>query len=367
MSAKEIHSERLKRLRREMVRTGLSALFISRPENRRYMSGFEAADEQLDESSGRLLITGRRAYLLTDSRYEIQAVREAPDYEVVIYRVSPVQTLAQLAKRHRVERMGFEVDHLTVAFHQEMRRLMKGVSLQPANGQVEKLRQIKDPAEVRLMVRALRITEEALSRTYAFLKPGRTELETARFFEEAMVNLGAEGPAFKTIVASGPNAAMPHAVPTNRRIKASETVIIDCGAMVRGYRADMTRTLILGQARPWTKKIYRTVRQAQLRALGGIRAGLTTDQADALAREVIDEAGYGDYFGHALGHGVGLATHEAPALSRMRPAKLEPGMVVTVEPGIYLPGRGGVRLEEMVLITEKGSRLLNRDRNFYEF
>ena len=367
MATKERYGERLRRLRREMARTGLSALLISRPENRRYMSGFAAADEQLDESTGRLLITKHRAYLLTDSRYEIQARREAAEYEVLIYRVSPIQTLASLARRHRVARLGFEADHLTVAFHKEMRRVMKGVRLAPAAGLVERLRQTKDASEVRLMARALRITEEALAKTYDFLGPGRSEIEVARFLEEAMVNLGAEGPAFRTIVASGPNAAMPHAVPTDRRVKESETVIIDCGAMIRGYRADITRTIILGRPRPWMMEVYRTVRRAQLRALEGIRPGLPTDQADALAREVIEAAGYGPHFGHALGHGVGLATHEAPGVSRMRPVALEPGMVVTVEPGIYLPGRGGVRLEEMVLITENGLRLLNRDRTFYDF
>lgn len=367
MATKERYGERLRRLRGEMVRTGLSALLISRPENRRYMSGFEAADEQLDESSGRLFITLRRAYLLTDSRYEIQARREATAYEVEIYRVSPIQTLAALARRHRVTRMGFEEDHLTVAFHKEMRRVLKGVGLASAAGLVERLRQIKDASEVRLMERALRITEEALAKTFDFLVPGRSELEVARFLEEAMTGLGADGVAFKTIVASGPNAAMPHAVPTNRRIKASETVIFDCGAMVQGYRADITRTIILGRPRPWMKAVYRTVRQAQLKALEGIRPGLHTDQADALAREIIEEAGYGPQFGHALGHGVGLAIHEAPAVSRMRPVALEPGMVITVEPGVYVEGRGGVRLEEMVLLTEDGLRLLNRDRTFYDF
>jgi len=189
----------------------------------------------------------------------------------------------------------------------------------------------------------------------------------ADYLEKNMLQLGAEGPAFPSIVASGPNAALPHAVPTKKRIRTGETVVIDCGAKYQGYCADLSRTIVLGGARPWIRKIYRLVRQAQIAAIRGLRPGLGSDQADALAREIIETGGFGPQFGHALGHGVGLATHEAPSLSKFRPAPLQPGMIVTVEPGIYLEGRGGVRLEEMVLITEKDARLLNRDKHFYDW
>ena len=215
------------------------------------------------------------------------------------------------------------------------------------------------------MTKALRITEAAFAETAAFIKPGKTEIELSRFFYDAVLRHGGEGLAFDTIAASGPNAALPHAEPTNRRIKTGETVIIDCGAKYKGYSADMTRTIILGKPKPWIKEIYSTVRQAQLLALKGLRPGMRTDAADALARDYIEKSGYGPKFGHSLGHGVGLATHEAPRLSRLRPTELEPGMVVTVEPGIYLEGRGGVRLENMALITPKGVRVLNRDQTFY--
>lgn len=350
-----------------MNRAGCSALLITKPENRRYLSGFTAVDTQLDESSGRLLITKKNQYLLTDFRYEIQAAKEAKGFTVVIYKAGFVSDLVRLLKQHRNPTLGFEEVHTTVAAHRELGKSLKGVKLLPLTGLVENLRRIKDDWEVRRIVRALRITEEALKRTLSFVKSGMTEIEVARYLEEAMVQLGAEGPAFDSIVASGPNAALPHAVPTKRRLKESETIVFDCGAKYNGYGADMTRTIVLGRPRPWIKRIYQTVRRAQLAALKSIKPGMTAIKADSLAREIIEEAGYGDNFGHALGHGVGLATHEAPSLSRLRDDELEAGMIVTVEPGIYIEGRGGVRLEEMILLKNDGNRLLNQNRNFYNF
>ncbi|MEW5723001.1 MAG: M24 family metallopeptidase [Thermodesulfobacteriota bacterium] len=217
------------------------------------------------------------------------------------------------------------------------------------------------------MTRALRITEAALAETVAALRPGLTEIEAARFLEEAMRRRGAEGPAFETTMASGPNAALPHATPGSRKIREGETVIIDCGAKVNGYRADMTRTVVLGRPQPWVREIYELVRRAQLAAIKAIGPGVMSDAVDTAARDPIIQAGYGPNFGHALGHGVGLATHEAPSLSQSRPSLLEVGMIVTVEPGIYLEGRGGVRLEEMVLVTRTGAKVLNRDQTFYHW
>ena len=367
MRIPEQYAARLQRLRREMKAKKLSALLVVRPENRRYLSGYSAADAQLDESSGYLFITLRRQFLLTDFRYEIQAGREAVGYEVVIYREGPARTIARLAASLRVKRLGFEDDLLTVKAYKRLRGEMKGRALVPASGLIERLRAVKDKTEVRLLTRAARITGAALSQTLDFLRPGQTEIEVARYLEDSMAELGADGPAFESIVASGPNAALPHAVPARRKIKAGETIIFDCGARFHGYGADMSRTIILGRAKPWLQRIYTLVRQAQAEAISGLRPGLTTDKADALARDIIEAAGYGPQFGHALGHGVGLATHEAPSLSRARPVSLTPGMVVTVEPGIYIKGRGGVRLEDMVLITDTGTRLLTKDRNFYSW
>jgi len=346
----------------------LPALLVSRPENRNYLSGFTAEDPQLDESSGCLLITQRRQFLLTDFRYAVQARKEAVDFQIEVYRQGQAQAVGRLVKRFRLRRLGFEESHLTVHAHRLLvKEIGQKTEMIAEPGLVEKMRAIKDPGEIRLITQALRITEKSLHQTIAFIQPGRTELEVADYLEKNMLQLGAEGPAFPSIVASGPNAALPHAVPTKKRIRTGETVVIDCGAKYQGYCADLSRTIVLGGARPWIRKIYRLVRQAQIAAIRGLRPGLGSDQADALAREIIETGGFGPQFGHALGHGVGLATHEAPSLSKFRPAPLQPGMIVTVEPGIYLEGRGGVRLEEMVLITEKDARLLNRDKHFYDW
>ncbi|MBW2322694.1 MAG: aminopeptidase P family protein [Deltaproteobacteria bacterium] len=350
-----------------MIKAGLSGLWVTRPENRRYLSGYTATDPQLNETSGSLFITRRSQYLLTDSRYDLQAAREAKAYTVVVYQDGLVNTLTRLARNHRISKLGFEGDHVTVTTYNEMLGSLKGIELLSATGLVESLRLIKDQPEIRKIVRALRITETALAETVNFMKPGLTEKEVAHYLEDRMVALGAEGAAFETIVASGSNAALPHAIPSNRRIKESETIIIDCGAKFQGYAADMTRTIFSGPPRRWMKEIYQLVRNAQLNALKNIKPGMTTVQADASARKIIEAGGYGPNFGHSLGHGVGLATHEAPSLSQIRPTELQEGMVVTIEPGIYIAGRGGVRLEEMVLLKKNGVRLLNQDRTFFDF
>ena len=366
MNVPEPFAGRLIEVRRRMKARGLSALIVLRPENRCYLSGYTAEDSQLDESSGCLYLSARRQVLLTDFRYKTQAETEAKGFDVVIHTSGPVQELARLARHHhRV--IGFEEDITTVRFHRLLREEIPNAELNPVSGLVEELRSIKDSLEVKRITRALGITEAALRSTWKFLEPGRTELEVARFLESTMKELGADELAFESIVASGPNAALPHAVPSGRRIREGETIVFDCGARRNQYRSDMTRTIILGRPKPWIREIYTIVRQAQLAAIRGMKPGMMTNEVDALARSVIEDAGYGPYFGHGLGHGVGLATHEFPSLSRLRPTRLEPGMVVTVEPGIYLEGRGGVRLEEMVLVTPQGARVLNKDQTFYDW
>ena len=366
MTLPDANKARLSALRRNFTDMELQALLVTRPENRRYLSGFTAGDPQLDESSGCLFITSRRQYILTDFRYKIEAQREAPGFDVLIYSAGAIKSLTGLIARHKILRMGIEEDHMTVKAFRQLRE-QTGIEPVSTSGLVEDLRSSKDESEVKTIKRALRITETALIRTLQFLEPGRTELEISRFLEQAMLDLGAEGLAFDNIVASGPNAALPHAVPTNKKIKEGETIIFDCGALYKGYRADLSRTIVLGQAADWIKEIYTVVRRAQLAAIEAIKPGMMTDEVDAVARDIIDQAGFGSHFGHGLGHGVGLATHEAPSLSKRQRRPLEPGMVVTVEPGIYLEGKGGVRLEELVLVTDNGRNLLNRDRTFYDW
>jgi Xaa-Pro aminopeptidase len=363
----EPQTGRLAALRKAMAKEKLSALLILRPENRRYLSGYTAHDGQIDESSGLLLITLDAQYLLTDFRYRLQAEKEARGYSIQIYKNGAAAMVGSLMKGHRLRKLGFEEDLATVKFHRLLAEELPGVTLTAAPPLVENLRAVKDEAEIRAITRAVRVVEKALAITIKHLAPGKTEIELARILERAMQDLGAEGPAFESIVASGPNAALPHAVPGRRKIREGEPVVFDVGALVNGYRSDMTRTMVLGEPKPWLKKIYQVVRRAQLAALAVLRPGLRTDEADKAARDVIEKAGYGPCFGHGLGHGVGLATHEAPSLSWRMKVPLKAGMVVTVEPGIYLPKKGGVRLEEMVLITDDGCRVLNRDRHFYRW
>jgi len=236
----------------------------------------------------------------------------------------------------------------------------------PVSGIIEKLRTRKTPEEIEKIHQAVLLNEQVFQEAYKSLRPGQTEKEIALKIETSMRRLGAEEPAFPAIVASGPNAALPHAVPTDRRIKEGETIIIDMGLKLDGYCSDMTRTVVLGKPAAKILEIIRLVRQAQLAAVKTLKAGILAKDADRAARKIISEAGYGKSFGHGLGHGVGLAVHETPSLNKRRRNKLQPGMVVTVEPGIYLPGWGGVRLENMVIIEDGGCTLLNRDTTFLD-
>jgi Xaa-Pro aminopeptidase len=235
------------------------------------------------------------------------------------------------------------------------------------DGFIGRMREIKDRSEIRAMKASADIMSAVLDEVIYSLEPGLTEMEVAREIEELAYDSGAEGMAFPPIVASGPNAALPHAVPTARKIGAKDPVIFDVGVRLKGYCSDMTRTIFLEPPDGRFKKIYRVVRQAQLAALEYIRPGEDSTKPDSIAREIIREAGFGEFFGHSLGHGVGLATHEAPRLSPGNPVRLEEGMVVTVEPGIYIPGKGGVRLEEMVAVEKDGPRILTENDNYYDF
>lgn len=356
---------RLAALRRHMESAQCPAVLISRPENRRYLSGFKAGDPQADESSGCLLISLDEQWLLTDFRYQLAAQAQAPDYELIIYRAGAVSELVSLLKRRQLTRLGIDADHLTLGMADKLRELFGGLELWPMPPWLLEMRAVKDVAEQALIRKALKITEQALSRLWGVLEPGWTELQAATYLERAFVDLGAEGPSFATIMAAGPNGALPHAEPGKRKIKERDLLVIDCGARYNGYAADITRTWLATSPRPWQREIYKVVREAQLAALEGLKPGLSGREADRQARAVIEKAGYGRYFGHALGHGVGLAVHEAPSLSPRSDHTLRPGMIMTIEPGIYLPGRGGVRLEQMALITENGARLLNNDKHFY--
>lgn len=359
----------LEHIKTAIKRKGADAFLVTQPENRRYLSGYKATDLAITESSGVLLIPGQGdPYLLTDSRYQLQAAREASGFGVVLVRGGMLRALEKLLKRLGTRKLIFESHYLLHATASKLAEIGQkhAIELIPAEGMVEKLRIIKSPEEIEKIRQAVRLNEAVFQEVFVNLIPGKTEREIAVAIETAMMLKGAEEPAFPTIVAAGPNGALPHAVPSGRAIKKGETVIIDMGLKLDGYCADMTRTVVLGSPDRQTLEIIRLVRRAQQEAFKTIRTGILARDADRAARKEIVAAGYGKYFGHGLGHGVGLAVHEAPSLNRMRKNKLKPGMVVTVEPGIYLPGWGGVRLENMVVVEEKGCSILNQDITFLD-
>jgi Xaa-Pro aminopeptidase len=362
-------SLRLAAVRELLPAHAVDALLVSGPENRRYLSGFTATDPDW----GMLLISPEAAMLLTDFRYQSWARQEAAECEVCIHQVDLAESLGKLLKGLKVRRLGFEAAHLSFRQHERLTRSVAGAGLtvtwQPLEGLVEGLRQIKTGAELAVMRRALTLTETVMRRVAEALIPGQTERQVAWEIEKRLREGGAEGLAFPPIVAAGPNSARPHHHPGDYRLKAGEPIIIDMGARIDGYCADMTRTFIIGPADEHFRKIYSLVRRAQARAEAGLKAGMDSLAGDALAREVIAAAGFGEAFGHSLGHGVGLAVHETPNLSpsEARRGVLPAGCVLTVEPGIYLTGWGGVRLEDMVLLHPEGAEVLNSPGYFYEW
>lgn len=363
--------ERVSALRDKLADMAPDTIWVTQPENRRYLSRFRAVDTQLTESSGSLVINETDALLVTDSRYTTEAEKEAVDFEVVIHQKGLVEGFPGILEHLGTKILGFEEDFVTWGLHKELSKKLKKLSppvrLTPLKGVVDKMREIKERAEIKAIEASADLMCQILAEVIESLEPGRTEKEVAWQIEGLAREGGAEDLAFPPIVASGPNGALPHAVPTERKLRLKEPIILDVGVKVDGYCCDMTRTIFLGTPGPKFKRIYRTVREAQLSALKEVSHGTETTLPDSIARQLIGDAGFGDYFGHALGHGVGLATHEGPRLGPQRPVELKKGMVVTVEPGIYIPGKGGVRLEEMVAIEKNGPRILTKDGHFYDF
>jgi Xaa-Pro aminopeptidase len=343
---------RLENLRTRLQERELDGILISNQENRRYLSGFTG-------SSGALLIGIKEAFLVTDFRYWEQAASESKGFE--IYKQGPQlwPSIGELLQKLKWERIGFEAGTLTVEEFQKLEGVIDlKVALIPARDLVEQLRRIKEDHEVELMARAAAITDIAWEKAIARIEPGVKERDLALEFDYQLRLNGAEGNAFPTIVAFGPRAALPHAAPGGKEIKNGDFILIDGGALYEGYCADMTRTVVYGKADPEQRRIYQLALKAQLEALEYMKAGLTGREIDCKAREVISQAGYGDNFGHGLGHGVGLNIHENPRLSPHESGPIPKGAVVTVEPGIYLPDWGGVRIEDLVAVEEKGVRNL---------
>ncbi len=328
-------------------------LLVSNDYNRRYVSGFTG-------SSGWLLISATDALLISDSRYTEQAGKQAQDFTVVPQSGQFAPLLMDLSKQHGVGRLAFESEHVSVATHNSYHEVLDGeIDLIGSQGAVENLRVSKEPDEVAALQRAITIADSALDELLTWLHPGVTEKDVAWRLEVLIREAGAEGLSFPSIVAAGPNGAMPHHRPGNDVIPRDTFIVMDFGCIADGYCSDMTRTVALGTPSPEMRAIYGLVFEAQEKAAAHVRAGMSGVEADALAREVIVAAGHGDHFGHGLGHGVGLEIHEAPRLSPLAgDTPLPEGAVVSIEPGVYLPGVGGVRIEDLVLLRKDGADVL---------
>lgn len=346
---------RVEKLRARLRERDLDAFFCLQPENRRYLSGFTG-------TTGMVVVTAGGAHFLTDFRYVEQAERQAQGFTV--HRVQEqnayTQVLGEILRREGARRVGFESDFLTVDGHARYAKELEGVELVPAAGMVEAIRQVKEPDEIEAIRRAAALADAAFEHVLTFLRPGVTEREVALELEFFMKRNGATALAFDTIVASGPRSSLPHGVASDRVIGRGELVTLDFGCVVDGYCSDMTRTVAVGEPDEKQREIYRIVLEAQARGLEAARPGVPGKDVDAACRDYIAARGYGDNFGHTTGHGVGLAVHEGPRLSSKAEEALVPGNVVTVEPGIYLPGWGGVRIEDLVVITENGCEILSR-------
>lgn len=347
------HASRRDKLRRLIRKAKADALLVTSFTNVTYLTGFTGDDSYL-------LVTLDSETLISDSRFTTQLEEECPGLPVVIRgpgeRMLP--TTADVVADAKLERLAFEADALTVGAYNELGELAEGVELLPASGLVEELRAIKDKDEIAATRVACDQARRAFEVVRAGLTDAMTELEVAAELEHQARRFGAKGLSFPPIVAVGPRGALPHANPTSKRIGEDDFTLIDWGANEGLYVSDLTRMVVTGKISARFKKVYNIVLKAQLAGIAAIRPGAKCQDVDNAARKVIEKAGFGKEFGHGLGHGVGLDVHEGPRLGKNQEDELKPGMIVTVEPGIYLPGWGGIRIEDDILVTRGGHEVL---------
>ncbi len=351
-------------LRKKLEKNDLDTFMVLVEQNRYYLSGYTGEDTQFDETAGALFVTADHLILATDSRFDLQAKNEAPLYEVTTYQKGLEKEIPAIAQKLNTKRLGFESVRLTYLQYRKIRKELdeqhqSGIELVGTENMVEDLRMIKEEPEIRALKDALKIAENVFYDFIPHLKPGMTEKDISWEMEKRMRQAGADALSFPTIVASGPNSALPHAIASDRKIKENEPLLFDWGVKLKGYCSDISRTVILGNPDNTFRKVFQTVYDAQQKAIESIKPGMTGKQVDQVAREHIDNTELKGKFAHGLGHGTGLAVHEGPRLSPLREDLLAPGMVFTVEPGIYIPEWGGVRLENMVVLREYGAEVLN--------
>ena len=340
---------RLQAVRERLQEKGLDALLVTSPFNRKYLSGFTG-------TSGYLLITMNKAILVTDFRYIDQANEQAQEYEIVQHKAAILDEVGAQIHRLNLHKIGFEKQFVSYSLYEGLKKLSGewvGVG-----GLIEEIRMIKSQDEIQIIKEACEIADKAFEHITKFIRPGVTERQVALELEFYMRKLGADSVSFDTIVASGERSALPHGVASSKVIQSGDLVTLDYGAYYKGYVSDITRTVAVGEPSEKLREIYNVVLQAQLAGVSKIKAGITGRQADEITRSLIRDAGYGDYFGHSTGHGIGLEVHEGPGLSSKSDIFLQPGMVVTVEPGIYISNLGGVRIEDDVVITEDGCEII---------
>ena len=345
-----VMADHLARTRRYLADAGVDGVLLFKTENRRYATGFTG-------SAGLACVTAGEALLAVDFRYYDQAAAQAPACEVLRAGTDIVAAVAEAVHARGLRRLGFEAEFVPYAHVERWRAKFAPLELVPL-GDVDRVRWVKDDAEIAAIQRAAALSDAGLAHMLTVLRPGMTEREAGVELEIFLRRAGADRLSFETVLASGPRAALPHGRATDRVLAAGDFVTMDYGPVVDGYTADCTRTVVLGRADDRQREIYAVVLEAQGTALAAVRAGVSSRAVDAAARDVIEAAGYGEAFGHGLGHGIGLEIHEGPSLSQRMDVPLEPGMVLTIEPGVYLPGWGGVRIEDDVVVTSDGGRVL---------
>ena len=341
---------KLMKLREQMQKRELDSLLVTNPYNLRFITGFTG-------TAGLALITPNDAWFITDFRYTEQAGEQVKEFKVVRAQKGLIDEVARIAEEAAVERLAFEQDYMTFATYSQYKEKLSA-ALEPVSGLIEKLRMVKSPEELEVLKAAAKIADDAFEHICTYIKPGMTELQVSNELEFYMRSQGATSSSFDIIVASGLRSALPHGVASDKKIEQGDLITLDFGALYNGYVSDITRTVAVGEPSDKLKEIYQVVLDSQVLALEKIKPGMTGIEADAIARDYIKSKGYGEAFGHSTGHGIGLEVHEGPGLSFRSETVLEPGMAVTVEPGIYLPGIGGVRIEDDILITETGNERL---------
>lgn len=342
---------RLQQMRQQMQAQKIDAYVVLRPENVRYLSGFSGGETTL-------YITLDKAFLLTDFRYIEQAKAQAPAFEITDAGQDHFAKLAELGQQ--AQRVGFEGDFITYLDFGKLQDGFKQAELLSLPNLVSYLRSVKDSSEIELIRQAVKIADKAFDEVLKTIEIGQTEEEIGLGLEFSMRRAGASGGSFEFIVASGIRSAMPHGTASTKRVQSGEFLTMDFGAIYQGYCSDITRTVFMGDPEEKHREVYEIVLAAQRAGIQAVAPGRTGKEVDAVARGIIEKAGYGDYFGHGLGHSVGLAIHEGPNLNKREERLLEPGMVITVEPGIYIPSWGGVRIEDIVLVTEEGCEVLTQ-------